>query len=107
VKRLEDWINAVAKSNRALAALLRGLHDVNREGDTLTFLWHSDWHIRAGQQREAEIRRHLGGLQGCTLVHLTLDEFAQRDPMLRVALELGGKPIFLDEGEIEWLSKSS
>ena len=99
MKRLEDWISVVARSNRALAALLRGLHDVNREGDTLTFLWHSGWHIRAGKQREAEIRKHLGAIKGCTIVHLTLDEFAKRDPMLQVALELGGKPIFLDEGE--------
>ena len=107
MKRLEEWIDAVARSNRALAALLRGLHDVHREGDTLTLLWHSGWHIRAGRRREAEIRKHLGGLQGCTIVHLALDEFAERDPMLQAALELGGKPIFLDEGEVEWLSRSS
>ena len=101
MRRLEDWINAVAKSNRALAALLRGLCDVNREESTLTFIWRAGWHLRAGKQREAEIRKHLNGLQGCTIVQLTLDEFAKRDPMLQEALELGGKPIFLDEGEMQ------
>ncbi len=99
--KLDDWISAVAKTNKALAALLRGLHDVGREDNTLTFIWRSDWHLKAGRQREAEIRKHLGALKECTLSHLTLAEYAKRDPMLQVALELGAKPIFLDEGEMQ------
>jgi len=99
--KLRHWIDKVAQSNRGLAALLRGLVAVEHREELVRFIWHSEFHKTAGGKRESEIRPHLGALRDWPLEHLSLADWAEEDPMLQEALDLGARVKQMDGLEAE------
>jgi hypothetical protein len=91
---LNDWVTEVAKEDKALAALLRGLMDAQRVDGQVRFVWCSNWHRDEGSRREPDIRRHLKGYSTLAIVHEPLADVAARDTMLDEALKLGAKVKF-------------
>ena len=89
--RLKSWVDRVNKTDRGLAALLRGLVCSEHDDTTVTFVWYSAFHKKLGAERSEDIRPHLGALSDRQIVHRSLEEWAQEDPMLQEALELGAR----------------
>ena len=88
---IADWIEMVSRHNRSLGALLRGILMIEKD-DGLRFIWCSEFHKKAGSEREADIREYLGALKDLPITHLSLTE----DPMIQEALTLGAKAKFLE-----------
>jgi hypothetical protein len=89
--KLDRWIESVAQRNRGLAALLRGVCKIEREGRSLTFIWQSDWHRDKGRAREKEIRAELGAYREYALAHTSLPAVVAEDELLVFAQSLGAK----------------
>lgn len=94
--RLKQWIDKVATTDRALAALLRGLVGAITDDDVTKFIWSKEFHRDQAVRREAEIRKHLGPYANNVIVHRTISEVAADDAMLEEALALGSKVSFLN-----------
>ncbi len=97
--KLDEWIESVAQQNRGLAALLRGLHRVEKDDHTLTFIWQSDWHRDKGKAREKEIRAVLGAYREYALAHTSLPAVIAEDELLVYAQSLGAKIKLITEEE--------
>ena len=89
--KLREWVDKIAQSNRGLAALLRGLVDVERSEGKLRFIWYSAFHKTTGGKRDIEIRQYLGGAIDWHIEHISLSDWAEEDPVLKEALELGAR----------------
>ena len=88
---LDQWIAGVEQRNRRLAALLRGVHAIEKDGHSLTFVWQSDWHRDTGKKREKEIRAVLGAYREYALTHTSLPAIIAEDELLVFAQGLGAK----------------
>ena len=88
---LDKWIAGVEQRNRGLAALLRGIHMIEKEDHSLTFIWQSDWHRDKGKAREQEIRAVLGAYREYALTHTSLPAIIAEDELLVFAQGLGAK----------------
>ncbi len=88
---LDQWIADVEQRNRGLAALLRGIHTIEKDDHSLTFIWQSDWHRDTGKAREQEIRAVLGAYREYALTHTSLPAIVAEDPLLVYAQSLGAK----------------
>jgi hypothetical protein len=89
--KLDQWIESVAQRNRGLAALLRGIHAIEKEDGSLTIIWQSDWHRDKGRAREKEIRAELGAYREYALAHTSLPAVVAEDELLVFAQSLGAK----------------
>jgi len=88
---LDKWITGVEQRNRGLAALLRGIHMIEKEDGSLTIIWQSDWHRDKGKAREQEIRAVLGAYREYALTHTSLPAIVAEDELLVFAQSLGAK----------------
>jgi len=87
---VRDWVTRVSEKDRSLAALLRGVLAVEI-GDTLTFIWVSNWHRDEGSRREPEIREYLEAYRSLPIQHQSQDDIVKSDPMVGEAITLGGR----------------
>ena len=94
--KLREWIDKVAQTDRGLAALLRGLVAVEQGDKVLRFIWHSEFHKTTGGKRNGEIKKHLGQFRDWPMEHLSLADWAEEDPMLQEALDLGARVKVMD-----------
>jgi len=90
VMSTREWISKIALIDRSLAGLLRGVLAI-KVGDTLTFVWASNWHRDEGSRREPEIRKYLQDYSTRPIQHLSPDKIATISPMAGEAVALGGK----------------
>jgi hypothetical protein len=88
---LDQWIAGVEQRSRALAALLRGIHAIEKGDHSLAFIWQSDWHRDKGKAREKEIRAVLGAYREYALTHTSLPAIIAEDELLVFAQSLGAK----------------
>jgi hypothetical protein len=97
MSRVGDWIEMVARHDRSLGALLRGILMIERRNDGLRFIWSSEFHKTAGGEREQDIRAYLGALRDVPITHLSLEGL--EDPMIQEALKLGARIKYLETEE--------
>ena len=90
---IADWIEMVSRYDRSLGALLRRILMIEK-GDGLRFIWCSEFHKNAGNERETHIREYLGALRDLPITHLSLTDL--EDQMIQEALNLGAKIRFLE-----------
>ena len=88
---LDQWIAGVEQRNRVLAALLRGIHAIQKGEGSLEIIWQSDWHQAKGKAREREIRAVLGAYREYAITHTSLPAIVAEDPLLVYAQSLGAK----------------
>jgi hypothetical protein len=91
---IADWIEMVSRHDRSLGALLRGILTIEKQDDRLRFVWCSEFHKKAGLEREVDIREYLGALRDLPIAHLSLTDL--EDPMIEEALNLGAKIKFIE-----------